>query len=178
MNYQWTINLHDRYPPLQVLLPEEYIPPSLHNFCNFKPAMFHLDDDYLCHTKILLSNEDNGERLLANVTIKVVKDIEKENRVRYQNQSKNFGTDNGKLKKIISYSQHVDHQESVTNEENKTNDVLYKLRASIGHQGPPNAPEPNLNRCKYNVLIEWETGEKTHEPIPGLATDNPATCAS
>ena len=30
MNYQWTINLHDGYPPLQVLLPEEYIPPSLH----------------------------------------------------------------------------------------------------------------------------------------------------
>ena len=39
MNYQWTINLHDGYPPLQVLLPEEYIPPSLHSLCNFKPTM-------------------------------------------------------------------------------------------------------------------------------------------
>ena len=29
MNHQWTINLHDGYPPLHVLLPEEYIPPSL-----------------------------------------------------------------------------------------------------------------------------------------------------
>ena len=51
MNYQWTINLHDGYSPLQVLLPEEYIPPPLHSLCNFKPSMFQLGDDYLCPTK-------------------------------------------------------------------------------------------------------------------------------
>ena len=107
---------------------------------------------------------------MANVTIKVVEDIKKANRERYQNQSYNFGTGNGKLEKIISSSQHVDHQEPVTNEENETNDDLYKLRASIGHQGPPKTPDPNLNRYKYNVHVEWETGEKTHVPLPVLAT--------
>ena len=30
MNYQWTINLHDGYPLLQGMQPEEYIPPTLH----------------------------------------------------------------------------------------------------------------------------------------------------
>ena len=178
MNYQWTINVHDGYPPLQLLLLEEYIPPSLHNFCNFKPTMLHLGDDYLCPTKILPAHQDNGERLLAYVTIKEVEEIEKANRERYQNQSYNFGTGNGKLEKIISYSQHVDHQEPVTNEDNETNDDLYKLRALIGHQGPPKAPDPNLKRCKYNVHVEWETGEKTHEPLPVLATDDLVTCTS
>ena len=128
MNYQWTIYLHDGYPPFQVLLPEKYIPPSLHSFCNFKPTMFHLGDDYLCHTKLLPPHEENGVRLLANVTIKVVEDNEKTNRERYQNQSYNFGSGNGKLEKIISYSQHVDHQEPVIDEEDETNDDLYKLR--------------------------------------------------
>ena len=90
MNYQWTINLHDGYPPLQVLLPEEYISPSLHNFCNLKPTMFHLGHDNLCHTKILPPLEDNGKRLLDNVTIKVVEDIEKANTERFQNQSYKF----------------------------------------------------------------------------------------
>ena len=112
------------------------------------------------------------------MTIEVFEDIEKANRERYQNQSYNFGTGNGKLEKIISYSQHVDHQEPVTNEENETNDDLYKLRASIGHQGPPKAPDPNLTRCKYNVHVEWETGEKTHEPLSVLATNDPVRCAS
>ena len=41
MNYQWTINPHGGYPTLQVLLAEEYGPPSLHNLSNFKPTMFH-----------------------------------------------------------------------------------------------------------------------------------------
>ena len=79
MNYQWTTSLHDGYPPLQVLLPEEYILPSLHSFCNFKPTMFQPGDDYLCPTEILLPSDDNGERLLADVAIKVVEDIEKAN---------------------------------------------------------------------------------------------------
>ena len=34
MNHQFTINLHDGYPSLHVLLPEEYIPPSLPTLCN------------------------------------------------------------------------------------------------------------------------------------------------
>ena len=63
MNYQWTIILDDGYPPLQILLPEEYIPPSFHNLGNFKPTMFHLGDDYFCPTKILLPPEDNGESI-------------------------------------------------------------------------------------------------------------------
>ena len=51
MNYQWTITLHDGYPPLQVLPPEEYIPLSLHTLCNLKPTILHLGDEYLCPTK-------------------------------------------------------------------------------------------------------------------------------
>ena len=30
MNHKWTINLHDGYPLLQLMKPEEYITPSLH----------------------------------------------------------------------------------------------------------------------------------------------------
>ena len=47
--------------PLQVLMPEEYIPPSLHTLCNQKPTMFHLGADYLCTTKILLPPGENLE---------------------------------------------------------------------------------------------------------------------
>ena len=65
MNYQWTINLHDEYPLLQEMQPEEYIPPFLHTPCNLKPTMFHLGDEYLCPTKILPPPGDNGENLEA-----------------------------------------------------------------------------------------------------------------
>ena len=101
MNNQWTINLHDGYPPLHVLLPEECIPPSLHNLCNFKPTMLHLGDDYFCSTKILLPLEDNGEKLRPKVTINVVEVIEKADGERVQNLSYILGIDNGKEEEII-----------------------------------------------------------------------------
>ena len=141
------INLHDGYPPDQV-------PPSLHSLCNYKATMFHLGDDYLCPTKILLPPEDNGERLLAKVTIKVVEAIEKADGERFQKLSYNLGTGNSKVEEIISYSQLVDHLEATANKENKTNDDLYKLRALIGHQGPPKAPYTSWKRHKYSAIDE------------------------
>ena len=50
VDHQWTINLHGGYPPLHVLLPEEYIPPSLPTLCNLKPTMFHFSVDLLYST--------------------------------------------------------------------------------------------------------------------------------
>ena len=59
--------------------------------------------------------------------------------------------------------------EAAANEEREINDDRYKLKALIGHQRPPKAPNPNLKRCNSNVLVESETGEKTQEPLPVLA---------
>ena len=50
MNLQWTINLHDGFTPLHVLLTEEYIPPSLPTLCNLKPTMFYFGVDLLHST--------------------------------------------------------------------------------------------------------------------------------
>ena len=65
MNYKWTTNLHDKYPLIQVMKPEGYIPPSLHTLRNHKLTVFHLGDEYLCTNKILLPPGDNRESLEA-----------------------------------------------------------------------------------------------------------------
>ena len=114
---------------------------------------------------------------MAKVTIKVVEAFEKTDWGRFQNLSYMLGTGNGKVKEIIYYSQLLDHQDTAVNEENKTNDDLYKLRILIGHQGPPNTPSPNWKKCKSNVDVEWETGEKTYEPLSALPADDPVTWA-
>ena len=46
MNHQWTINLHDGYHPSYVLIPGEYIPPSIPTICNLLYGMFHFGVDY------------------------------------------------------------------------------------------------------------------------------------
>ena len=77
------------------------------------------------------------------------------------------------MEEIIYYSQLVDHQEAAANEENEINDDLYKFRALNGHQGPLKATDPNWKGCKYNALVEWNTGEKTYEPLSVLDADDP-----
>ena len=64
------------------------------------------------------------------------------------------------MEELISYNQLVDHLEAGANEPNKISNDLYKFRALIGHQGQLKPTDPNWKGCKFNVLVEWETGEK------------------
>ena len=114
----------------------------------------------------------------SKVSRKVVDVIEKTDGERVKNLSYILGIDNGKVEEIISYSQLVDHLEAAVNEDNEISDDLYKFRALIGHQGPLKATDPNRKGCKYSVLVNWETGENTYEPLSVLATDDPVTCAT
>ena len=50
--------------------------------------------------------------------------------------------------------------------------------AIIGHQGPLTASEPDWKGSKYNVQVEWETGEIPFEPLSVIAPDDPVTCAA
>ena len=71
----------------------------------------------------------------------------------------------------------MDHLEAAANDDNEISDDLLKFRVLIGHQGPLKPTDPNWKGCKYNVLVDWETGEKTYEPLSVLAADDPVTCA-
>ena len=53
---------------------------------------------------------------------------------------------------------------------------LNRFRAIIGHQGPLLASDPDWKGSKYNVQVEWETGEITFELLSIIAADDPVTC--
>ena len=55
---------------------------------------------------------------------------------------------------------------------------LNRFRAIIGHQGPLLASDPDWKGSKYEVQVEWETGEITFEPLSIIAADDPVTCAA
>ena len=46
-----------------------------------------------------------------------------------------------------------------------------------GHQGLLNKGYPRYNGSKFNVLVEWETGDSMYEPLDVIAADDPVTCA-
>ena len=106
------------------------------------------NSDYLVGRTFLVPPGDNGERLRAKVTRKVVEVIEKADGERVQSLSYILGFGNGKLEEIISNNQLVDHLEAAANEDNEISDDLYKFRALIGHQGPLKATDPNRDRVQ------------------------------
>ena len=107
-----------------------------------KPLPGFNPDDLVGRT-FLLPPGDNGERLRAKVTRKVVEDIEQADGERVQKFSFILSIGNRKLEEIISYNQLVDHLEAAANDDNDISDDLFKFRSLIGHQGPLKPTYPN-----------------------------------
>jgi len=55
---------------------------------------------------------------------------------------------------------------------------LWKLRCMIiAHEAPHKPSDPSYNGSKFNVIVGWENGEVTSEPLSVIAADDPVTCA-
>jgi hypothetical protein len=63
-------------------------------------------------------------------------------------------------------------------QKNEENDVIiWHFWQIIGHQGPLLCSDPNCKGSKLNVMVEWENGETTTEPLSVIAANDPVMCA-
>ena len=77
---------------------------------------------------------------------------------------------------IMSYNQLMDYIQKGTDAEEDP-DSLFKFRDIVAHQGPLESTDPNQKGSKYNVMVEWESGEVTYESLTLISKDDPITCA-
>ena len=77
---------------------------------------------------------------------------------------------------IMSYNQLTDYIQKGTDAEEDP-DSLFKFRDIVAHQGPLESTDPSHKESKYNVMVEWESGEVTYEPLTLISKDDPITCA-
>ena len=77
---------------------------------------------------------------------------------------------------IMSYSQLMDYIQKGTDDEEDP-DPLFKFRDIVANQGPLESIDPDQKGSKYNVIVEWESGEVTYEPLTLISKDDPITCA-
>jgi hypothetical protein len=78
----------------------------------------------------------------------------------------------GEFKEVRSYSQLMDSLESQEDGEGN----VWKFHRVMGHQGPLLHNDKDYNGSLYNVMIEWENGEVTAEPLFIITKDDPMTC--
>ena len=140
--------------------------------------MPEFDPSDLIGRTFLLPPQENGERLRAKVTKKVFVVIEAEDANRIPNINYILDIGEGKVEELITCNQLLDHLQQAEEEDKFMDQELCRFRATIRHKGPVKAADPNWKGSKWNVQIEWETGEVTFEPLSVIAADDPITCAA
>ena len=56
-------------------------------------------------------------------------------------------------------------------------DGLYKFKSIKDHRDPYTSTDQEYLGSSYNLLIEWETGEMTWEPLSNIIADASYSCA-
>ena len=79
---------------------------------------------------------------------------------------------NDQCEEVIAYNEILQFLEK-----DEEDDVVWKFKSIIGHEGPLTAGNSNYNGSSYNLRVEWETGEITSEPLDIIAKDDPVSCA-
>ena len=141
-------------------------------------SMPTFDPSDLIGRTFLLPPEENGERHRAKVTRQVAEIIDQNNGQKIENINLSFDIGNDKVEELISYNELLEHLENAQDHDMGMDQELNRFRAILGHQGPLLASNPDWKGSKYNVQVEWETGEITFEPLSIIAADDPVTCAA
>ena len=124
--------------------------------------MANIDIPNLLGRSFLIPPEDNGEHHMAKII-----NIDDHGQPLEDLKIK-LQLNKDQAEEIMSYNQLMDYILKY--------DTLFKFRDIVAHQGPLESTNPNHKRSKYNVMVEWESGEVTLESLPLISKDNPVTC--
>ncbi len=121
-----------------------------------------------------LRETDNGERIRAKVTRKIL-DRDAEN---HQNIKFLVSCGDDAYEEIIAYNELSDIIERQHQAEADGELDTWTFKDVVDHEGPLPSSSPKYKGSSYNVLVLWEDGSKTWEPLNMLAKDDPVTIAN
>ena len=139
------------------------------------PPMSIINFDDLLGRTFLLPMDENGERKRATIS-EHVKDLCQEQVSREDQLRFKLKIDGDQLDDFISYNQLMEYLEDKT-DTGPLEDGLYRFKCIKDHKGPYTSSDPEYNGSSYDLLLEWETGEQTWEPLGNIIASDPYTCA-
>jgi hypothetical protein len=131
-----------------------------------------VDPQELLGRTFLMDTQEDGQRLRARI-VECISDHE--SNVRHSDDHVKFriSVNEDEYEEIITYNDLMDFIEK--NQENDA--IVWRFRRIVGHQGPLLRHDKDNNGSRFNLLVEWENGEITTEPLSVIAADDPMTCA-
>jgi hypothetical protein len=124
------------------------------------PPVFNPED--LIGRSFLMDKREDGQQFRGRI-VELIEDHEsmvEENPTRIKFR---VSVNDDKAEEIITYNKMLEY---ITKDEDS--DIKWKFRRIISH-------ENKGSQC--NLLIEWEDGEITNEPLKVIAADDPVSCA-
>ena len=121
-------------------------------------------------SSFLLPPEDNGEHHMAKII-----DID-DHGPPLEDMKFKLKINKDQAEEIMSYNQLMDYIQKGTDGEEDL-DLLIKFKDILAHQEPLESTDPNHKGSKYNVMVEWEPGEVTYEPLTLISKKDPINCA-
>jgi hypothetical protein len=135
-----------------------------------QPHQFHPSD--LVGRTFLMNEQEDGQRFRARI-VEAIEQHENEHAKESELQQFRVSVNEDQYQEILSYNNILNFIEQKENNE----ETLWKFKRIVGHQGPLNSSDHSYNGSGWNVMMEWESGEITTEPLITIAADDPVTCA-
>ena len=132
--------------------------------------MVTIDIPNLLGRSFLLPPADNGEHPMAKII-----DID-DHGPPLEDMKFKLKINKDQTDEIMSYNQLMDYIQKGT-DGGEDLDLLFKFKDILAHQGPLESTDPNHKGSKYNVMVEWEPGEVTYEPLTLISKEDPINCA-
>jgi hypothetical protein len=85
--------------------------------------------------------------------------------------------DGAEQDEIISYSELIDMIETQEQQNLDDPEGLWTFKEIIAHVGPLESKDPTYKGSLWNVMVQWEDGAVTSEPLNIIASDDPVSCA-
>ena len=138
---------------------------------------FLLEDeegDKLRFTVVPHDTTEDKEWIVGNITQNEI-EANKKLKIIYKNLNGGDCTKEER-EELMTYSDICNH---IHREQSKMDDgeIYWKFRRILAHEGPMTHRDKNYKGCSYNLLVEWETGEQTMEPLNLVIADDPVTVA-
>jgi len=119
----------------------------------------------------LLDKQEDGQKFRARI-VKLLEDHENNVETNPTRLKFVLSVNDDQAQEVITYNKLLEY---LAHDEEQ--DLVWKFRRITSHQGPLSPNHPDYKGSQYNVLVEWETGEITAEPLQAIAADDPVTCA-
>jgi len=137
------------------------------------PCMHLVDPQDLVGCTFNLDEQDDGQRYRAKI-VECIANHEERNLTDPEHIRFSCTVNDDQYEYIITYNKLMDYiQKNAENDE-----TLWHFKHLSGHQGPLCPGNPHYASAKYNVQVEWETGEVTYEPLDVIAADDPSHLCS